>query len=114
MDEHIQEILLERYLDDELSRRKKASVAAHLSECAVCQRTLDRLDLQSRILREALEGAAERADFSSFDEGVLAGIASDVRQPLIVHARVWLGEALYHYRAIWLTSLVPPHCCWYY
>ncbi|HUU03191.1 MAG TPA: zf-HC2 domain-containing protein [Myxococcota bacterium] len=106
MDEHFQEILLGRYLDNELPRRKKVRVAAHLSECSSCRGALEKLELQSRILRETLKEAAEQADFSRFDEKVLAGIAADVRQPLSVRARIWFGEALYHYRAIWLTSLV--------
>lgn len=106
MDEHCPETLLERYLDDELPRRKKARVAAHLSACPACKAAFERLELQSHVLREALEAAVEQADFSRFDERVLAGIAGDERQSLVGRARVWVGEALYHYRAIWLTSLV--------
>jgi len=100
------EFQLDRYLDDELGRAKKAQCEAHLSTCTDCRARLEVLRLQGQLLREEVESAASHVDFSGFDERVLAGIQADQPAPAGERLAVWFKEVVYHYRAIWVTSLV--------
>ena len=100
------EIQLDRYLNDELGRSKKAQCDAHLANCSDCRTRLEGLRLQGQLLREEVESAANQVDFSGFDERVLTRIQAEQPAPAGERLAIWFREVVYHYRAIWVTSLV--------
>ena len=50
-----QNIKLDLFLDDELSRSKKAQVEAHLAGCNACRNRLEAFQMQAEIIKEELE-----------------------------------------------------------
>ena len=106
MGEKCQDIELQAYLDDELSRNKRARVEAHLAQCDHCKQQLEILELQGSVLREEIEEAAEQADFEGFEDRVLAGIRASRPPSAVQRAGFWLREVLAQYRTVWITSLV--------
>jgi anti-sigma factor RsiW len=101
-----QDIELDLFLDDELSRSKKAQVEAHLAGCRACRNRLEAYQLQAEILKEELEAVADGVDFAGFEDRVLSGIRAAEPPSVFERFRMWLAEAAYHYRTVWVTSLV--------
>ena len=97
---------LDLFLDDELSRAKIAQIEAHLSGCRACRHRLEALQMQSEILKEELESVADGVDFTGFEDRVMSGISAAEPPSIGERFRMWLAEAVYHYRTIWVTSLV--------
>jgi len=106
MDMNCKEFQLDRYLDDELGRTRKTQCEEHLSACPDCRARLEFLRLQGQLLREDVESAAQQADFSGFEERVFSRIQADQPAPIGERLAMWFREVVYHYRAIWVTSLV--------
>jgi len=105
MSGHCDDILLASYLDDEIGRRKRARLEAHLAHCPRCRAQLEALRLQGDVLRQEIDSAAEAADFSGFDDRVLEGIHAQPALPASERSWLWLREVLVHYRTVWITSL---------
>lgn len=105
MNDHCDDILLARYLDDELGGKKLARVEAHLAQCAPCRERLEALRLQGELLRDEIQTAASAADFSGFEERVLATVHTQPPAPVFTRGWMWLREVLVHYRMVWITSL---------
>ncbi|MBW1808019.1 MAG: zf-HC2 domain-containing protein [Deltaproteobacteria bacterium] len=101
-----QDINLDLFLDDELSRSKKARVEAHLAGCSACRNRLEAFVMQAEILKEDLEAVADGVDFTGFEERVLSGIRLAEPPSVFERFRMWAAEAVYHYRTVWVTSLV--------
>jgi anti-sigma factor RsiW len=106
MSEICSEFPMDAYLDDELSGAKKAAADAHLAVCPACQKTLEALMIQGQVLREEMQAAAEKVDFSGFEERVMTRIGQE--QPPSAGERFWywLRGVVVHYRTVWVTSLV--------
>ncbi|HOX42381.1 MAG TPA: zf-HC2 domain-containing protein [Myxococcota bacterium] len=98
--------LLLRHLDGELSTRERRRLEAHLEACPDCRQALDGLRLVSGLLREKLEQPAQAADFSGFEDRVLAAVASSARPPLGERLRVAWGEWQRAWRPVWVTAVV--------
>ena len=98
--------LLLRHLDGELSTRERRRLEAHLEACPDCRQALDGLRLVSGLLREKLEQPAQAADFSGFEDRVLAAVASSARPPLGERLRVAWGEWQRAWRPVWVTAAV--------
>jgi anti-sigma factor RsiW len=99
------ELLIESYLDDELSKSKKEKVEQHLRACENCQMTLEALKLQGGLLREQMESQADQIDFTGFEDRVLARIREEKPPTFTERAGAWVREVAYYYRAVWITSL---------
>ena len=99
------DILLARYLDDELGRRKRARLEAHMAHCPRCRAQLEALRLQGDVLRQEIDSAATAADFSGFEDRVLEGVRTRPALPVGARSWMWLREVLVHYRTVWITSL---------
>lgn len=99
------DILLTRYLDDELGRRKRARLDAHMARCPRCRAQLEALRLHGDVLRQEIGAAAAAADFSGFEDRVIEGVRTRPALPLGERGWMWLREVLVHYRTVWITSL---------
>ncbi|MBN2494393.1 MAG: zf-HC2 domain-containing protein [Deltaproteobacteria bacterium] len=97
--------LIERHLDGELGASGSLRLARHLERCERCRAKRDALQAQSRLLRAHIQAAVDEADFTGFEDRVMQGLAQQPSAPLFERMRIWLREALYHHRAIWITSL---------
>jgi hypothetical protein len=97
---------LEKFLDEELGKAKRLKVEQHLAQCPACRQRLEVLKLQGDLLREEILTAAMRTDFSGFEDRVESRIRLEEPAPLGERAALWLKETLYHYRTVWVTSLV--------
>ena len=79
----------------ELPTEESSAFAEHLAACDACQARLADEEALSGLLPEALMAEANRRDFSTFADGVLARIpeyaAAPVRAPLRSAARDWAG-----------------------
>jgi predicted anti-sigma-YlaC factor YlaD len=53
-------VLLSRYLEKDLSREEIDEAVAHLEECAVCRKELERLQTAMEIMKSVREVAAPR------------------------------------------------------
>ncbi len=106
MSEHcdIEQTLLERFHDGELPPTERARLQRHLADCTDCRRRLRALRLGGELLGEHLARATETADFSGFEQRVLAGIAESGPRSPLERLGLWLRESLVHHRAAWLTS----------
>jgi anti-sigma factor RsiW len=98
--------LLLRHLDGELSTRERRRLLAHLDGCPGCRQALDGLRLVSGLLRERLEQPAQAADFTGFEDRVLAAVAKSARPPLGERLRVAWGEWQRAWRPVWVTAVV--------
>jgi anti-sigma factor RsiW len=99
------ELLIESYLDDELSKSKKEKVEQHLRACENCQMTLEALKLQGGLLREEIEAEADKIDFAGFEDKVFQRIHEEQPPSFSERAGAWIREVAYYYRAVWITSL---------
>jgi anti-sigma factor RsiW len=99
------ELLIEPYLDDELSQSKKEKVEQHLQACENCQLALEALKLQGGLLREEIEAEAEKVDFAGFEDKVFQRIRQEKPPSFTERAGAWIREVAYYYRAVWITSL---------
>jgi anti-sigma factor RsiW len=102
---NVQPMLLERYLDQELGRRKRARLEEHLRACVDCRRYLSRLKLQGEMVRDPIAEAAHAADFAALESRVVAQISAATTVGFGERLSVWLRELLFHHRAIWISSL---------
>ena len=98
------ELLIEPYLDDELSQSKKEKVEQHLQACEECQLALEALKLQGGLLREQVEAEADKVDFAGFEDRVMARIREEKPPSFSERAGAWIREVAYYYRAVWITS----------
>ncbi len=106
MSEHcdIEQTLIERFHDGELPPTERARLDRHLADCADCRRRLRALRLGGELLGEHLQRAVETADFSGFEQRVLAGIDERGPSSPLERLGLWLRESLVHHRVVWLTS----------
>ncbi len=65
------ERLLPALLDGELSGPLRREVAAHIADCVVCTRESAFVEQVQELVRNSLDDAVERADFSAFLDGVM-------------------------------------------
>jgi anti-sigma factor RsiW len=96
---------LERFLDGELSGRRRAEVERHLTGCPDCQAELSLLRVGGALLREDARAAAAAAPMDRFSDSVLRRVKQE--QPLSAgeRLRTWLGEFLFHRRVVLATGL---------
>jgi len=106
MKNECQDMELDLFLDGELSRAKTAQIEAHLAGCRACRHKLEAYQMQSEIIKEELESVADAADFAGFEDRVMSGISAAEPPSIGERFRMWLAEAVYQYRTIWVTSLV--------
>ena len=99
------ELLIESYLEDELSKSKKEKVERHLHACEDCQLALEALKLQGGLLREEIEAEADKVDFAGFEDRVFQRIRQEKPPSFAERAGAWIREVAYYYRAVWITSL---------
>jgi anti-sigma factor RsiW len=65
------EMLLDRYLDDDLDTIDKAQVEAHVARCRQCRRQVAALQAFSQKLRDRVQHAADSVDFVDLEKQVL-------------------------------------------
>jgi anti-sigma factor RsiW len=99
------ELLIEPYLDDELSKSKKEKVERHLHACEDCQLAMEALKLQGGLLREEIEAEADKVDFAGFEDKVFQRIQEEQPPSFTERAGAWIREVAYYYRAVWITSV---------
>ncbi len=98
--------LLERYLDDELGFSDRDRVEHHLADCPACEQRLVAMRLGADLLRSHLQRVADQADFSGFEDRVMAGIERQRRPSFGERLAMWLRETLYYHRTAWIASTV--------
>ena len=97
--------LLERYLDDELGFSDRDRVEHHLTDCPACKQRLVAMRLGADLLRSHLKLVADKADFSGFEDRVMAGSERQRRPACGERLAMWLRETLYCHRTVWSASL---------
>ena len=65
------ERLLPALLDGELSGPLRREVASHVADCMACTRESAAIDQVQELVRDGLDNAIERIDFSAFLDGVM-------------------------------------------
>ncbi len=99
------ERLLPALLDGELSGPLRRKVASHMADCAVCTREAASIEQVQELVRNSLDHAVERVDFSAFLDGVMDQLDTSLaatpfwtvrfqlwRESWRFHRRDWLPE----------------------
>ena len=98
--------LLERYVDGELSRRRRRDVETHVEGCDGCASAVGELRRVGALVRMASEDAAAEASLDGLADAVLEAVQKDERPlPWSVRARTWLGEFARYQKKIWVPPL---------
>ncbi len=98
------QVLIDRYLDDELGRSNRDRFERHVVVCSACKHRLAAMRLGADLLRGNLERIADQADFSGFEDRVMAAIEQQRRPSFGERIAIWLGETLYSHRMALITS----------
>jgi urease accessory protein UreF len=97
---------IQAYLDNELGSKAPSRLLEHVGSCKQCKEVLKAMQTQGDLIRQEIQDVVNEVDFSSFEDRVMEQIHLQKPLPLKTRFIVGLREALYHYRAIWITSLV--------
>jgi hypothetical protein len=98
--------LLERYYDGELSPSKARKVEQLLSKSPEHQASLKKMTQVGNLLRLANTEALENVSFERLEKRVAAGISKDEETPLIEQLKVWVREFFSYRKAVWIPTAV--------
>jgi hypothetical protein len=89
---HLEDELLQRYFDGELSNRSATEVKQHLESCAECQRRHHSLTRLHKLINVTATDAAEGVDFDALFGRIEAGVEEEREQQKVVSIQDWLAS----------------------
>ncbi len=98
--------LLERYYDGELSPGKARKVEQLLGESPEHQASLKKMTQMGDLLRQANEETLENVSFKHLEQRVAAGISKEEDAPLLEQLKVWTQEFFSYRKAVWVPTAV--------
>ena len=102
----LNEKLLARYYDGELSPKKARQVEQLLQQSPEHQESLRKMARIGDLLRMANEETVDRVSFEGFAERVEAGIAEERASSLSEKLKVWLQEFAAYRKPVWVPAAV--------
>jgi hypothetical protein len=97
--------LLERYFDQEVTEEERSFVEAHLSGCPNCQDALNMMAWLRHMVKNPVEEAVEKEDFSWVWQKIEGGIRLEEKLPRWKSIRSWLDISPLLKRKIWIPSV---------
>ncbi|MCP4676141.1 MAG: hypothetical protein GY854_11665 [Deltaproteobacteria bacterium] len=101
----LNEKLLARYYDGELSPKKAAWVEQQLDKSPDYQVALKKMSNMSDLIHLMNEETLEDVSFAGFETRVRAGIGQGERPGFFEKLQVWASEFIEHRRTIWVPSM---------
>ena len=101
----LNEKLLARYYDGELSPKKAAWVERQLEKSPDYQVALEKMSTMSKLIHLMNEETLEDVSFAGFETRVRDGILQGEKPGFIERFRVWASEFIEHRRTIWVPSM---------
>jgi anti-sigma factor RsiW len=98
--------LLARYYDGELSPRKARKIEQLLRESPEHQESLKKMTQLGELLRLANEEKMESVSFERFEQQVTAGISKGEDSTLLEQLKVWVSEFFSYRKAVWVPTAV--------
>ena len=100
----LNEKLLARYYDGELSPRKARQVEQLLRESPEHQESLRKMSQIGDLIRMANEETVDRISFADFGEHVKAGIAEEQASSPAERLKVWFQEFFAYRKPVWVPA----------
>ncbi len=100
----LNEKLLARYYDGELSPKKARSVEQLLRQSPEHQESLRKMAQIGDLLRMANEETVDRVSLEGFAEQVEAGIAEERASSLSERLKVWIQEFVTYRKPVWIPA----------
>jgi len=89
---HLEDELLQRYFDGELSNGSATEVKQHLESCAECQRRHRSLTRLHKLINVTATDAAKGVDFDALFGRIEAGVEEESEQRKVVSIQEWLSS----------------------
>jgi hypothetical protein len=97
--------LLEKYFDQEVSKEERSLVEDHLQSCSTCRDALKMMAGLRDLMKNPIEEAVQREDFSWVWEKIERGIRLEEKSPLLESLRSWLNISPSFKKKVWVPAV---------
>ena len=97
--------LLEKYFDQEVTEEERSFVEAHLPGCPNCQDALNMMAGVRHMMKDPVEEAVEKEDFTWVWQRIERGIRLEEKLPWWKSIRSWLDISPLFQRRVWIPAV---------